>query len=136
MNFEKSCGAIVIINEDGIIKTLLIRMVGGHWSFPKGHVEEDETEFATAKREIKEETDLEVDLDLAFREVTTYSPKLGVMKDVIYFIAHAHNKEVTIQETELMDYKWLEINEAVNLVTYEEDKAILRKAIKYLNSKE
>lgn len=136
MNFEKSCGAIVIINEDGIIKTLLIRMVGGHWSFPKGHVEEDETEFATAKREIKEETDLEVDLDLAFREVTTYSPKLGVMKDVIYFIAYAHNKEVTIQETELMDYKWLEINEAVNLVTYEEDKAILRKAIKYLNSKE
>lgn len=136
MTFEKSCGAIVITTEAGITKTLIIRMLGGHWSYPKGHVEDGETEVVTAKREIKEETNLEVEIDEAFREMTTYSPKTGIMKDVIYFIAYAKNKEVTIQESELIDYKWLTLDEAVDLVTYKEDKEILRKAINYLNSKE
>ena len=62
---------------------------GGHWAFPKGHVEKKETEPETALREIKEETGLKVELDTGFREMVTYSPKPNVMKDVIYFAAKA-----------------------------------------------
>ena len=39
---------------------LLARHNGGHWSFPKGHVEKNETEKETALREIREETGLNV----------------------------------------------------------------------------
>ena len=49
---EKSCGCI-IINKN---KVLLIKQTKGHWGFPKGHVEKDETEIETAIREVKEET--------------------------------------------------------------------------------
>ena len=62
MLHEKSCGAIVYRRFHGNIEILLIKHINsGHWSFPKGHVEGDETELETARREIKEETGLDVE---------------------------------------------------------------------------
>ena len=53
MLHEKSCGAIVYRKYHGNTEILLIKHINsGHWSFPKGHVEGDETEEETAKREI------------------------------------------------------------------------------------
>ena len=57
MNNEKSCGAIVYRKFHGNTEILLIRHIkSGYWSFPKGHVEGDEPEEETARREITEET--------------------------------------------------------------------------------
>ena len=51
MLHEKSCGAIVYRRFHGNIEILLIKHVNsGHWSFPKGHVEENETEEDAADR--------------------------------------------------------------------------------------
>ena len=54
MKHEKSCGCIIIEDK----KVLLIKQTNGIWGFPKGHVEENETELQTAEREVKEETGL------------------------------------------------------------------------------
>ena len=129
MKFEKSCGAIIFRKENNIIETLLIRMIGGHWSYPKGHVEKDETEVETALREIKEETNLEVIIDTRFREITTYSPKPDVLKDVIYFIGFAKTTNVLVQETEVSEYMWIDVNNAINYITFDEDKKIFKKAL-------
>ena len=133
MKFEKSCGAIIIKRNSGKIETLLIQMLGGHWSYPKGHVEDNETEVETALREIKEETNLDVIIDTRFREITTYSPKPGVIKDVIYFLAFAKTLDVKVQEEEVANYEWVDINDATKLITYEEDRKIFKKAIKFIN---
>ena len=72
MMHEKSCGAIVYRKSHGNIEILLIKHVNsGHWSFPKGHVEGSETEIETAKREIKEETAIDVMIDPTFRETVS-----------------------------------------------------------------
>lgn len=64
MFHEKSCGAIVYRRFHGNIEILLIKHINsGHWSFPKGHVENGETEMETAKREIMEETSIDVIID-------------------------------------------------------------------------
>ena len=56
MQHEKSCGAIVYRKSHGNTEILLIKHINsGHWSFPKGHMENGETEIETAIREIKEE---------------------------------------------------------------------------------
>lgn len=104
MLHEKSCGAIVYRKFHGNTEILLIKHVNsGHWSFPKGHVEGNETELETARREIKEETGLEVILDSSFRETVSYSPKKDTQKVVVYFLAKARSFDFTPQIEEIAD---------------------------------
>ena len=62
MKREKSCGALVIRKNGEQYDLVLLRhRFGGHWSFPKGHVEDGEHENETALREVKEETGLDAE---------------------------------------------------------------------------
>lgn len=128
MKKEKSCGAVVYRKREGKTEILLIRHAnGGHWAFPKGHVEKKETEEETALREIREETGLTVKLKKGFREQVSYSPKEGVMKDVIYFAAKARgDEETTRQEEEVTDLMWLRPKKALEQVTFDNDRRILQ----------
>ena len=129
MLHEKSCGAIVYRRFHGNIEILLIKHINsGHWSFPKGHVEGDETELETARREIKEETGLDVILDQTFRETVSYSPKRDTQKVVVYFLALARNYDYVPQEEEIAEIRWVDIARATHMLTYENDKTIVNKA--------
>ena len=102
MKKEKSCGAIVYRIDNGNVLVLMVKHVnGGHWSFPKGHVEQNETEAQTAKREIKEETGIDVEIDTRFKEKVTYSPKKDVLKDVIFFAAKTEKEDFIRQQEEI-----------------------------------
>ena len=129
MSFEKSCGAVVYRKHHGNTEILLIKHVkSGGWSFPKGHVEGNETEEETARREIFEETGLEVVLDVSFREVVTYSPKKDTRKDVIYFLAKAVTYDYIPQEEEVSQIKWVELSRAHTVLSYDNDKQLVTKA--------
>jgi 8-oxo-dGTP pyrophosphatase MutT (NUDIX family) len=129
---EKSCGAVVYKIENNNVYILIEKMKRGHYSIPKGHVENNETEVETALREIKEETNLEVTIDTNFREVVTYSPYAGCMKDVIFFIAIAESEQLINQEIEVSELIWLKPIEAINILTHYSDKEVLKKALLYL----
>lgn len=129
MLHEKSCGAIVYRKYHGNTEILLIKHLNsGHWSFPKGHVEADESELDTARREIKEETNIDVIIDPTFRETVTYSPKKDTMKVVVYFLAKARNVDICPQAEEIAEVRWVDISYACNILSYENDKTIVAKA--------
>jgi bis(5'-nucleosidyl)-tetraphosphatase len=131
MTYEKSCGAIVYRKHHGNLEILLIKHINsGHWSFPKGHVEEGESEMETAVREIKEETGIDVIIDPTFRETVSYYPKKDTQKIVVYFIAKAKNYELNPQEAEIADIKWVDVGCANSILTYDNDKTIVNKAKK------
>jgi len=132
MKEEKSCGAIILRKNDKSFQTLLLKHNAGHWAFSKGHVEENETEVETAKREIKEETNLDVEIDANFRTSVRYSPMEGVEKEVIYFLAYKKDGNETPQLEEISEMKWYDINEAVNILTFDNDKEIIEKVKRYL----
>lgn len=130
--FEKSCGAVIYKIENNKIYFLLIKQKMGHYSFPKGHVENNETEEQTALREIKEETYLDVKLDNNFREVVSYSPSYMVLKDVVYFIATPLSRKLIPQLEEVASISWCTYDEALNLFTHTDNINILNKAVEYI----
>lgn len=136
VKYEKSCGAIVLHKFNDAMKILLIKnLSGSHWSFPKGHMELYESEVDTAIREIKEETGLDVTIDDNFRSEVRYSPRRGIVKDVVYFVAHVKDKPfVKLQKEEIKDYKWCSVDEARKVITHINNVKILNEAFRYLNS--
>ena len=86
----------------------------------------------TARREIREETGLEAELDTAFRQVVTYYPKTGVIKDVIFFLAQPVGGSQHAQETEIADLGWFSFQDARPLVTFATDEEVLLAAEDYL----
>ena len=135
MKHEKSCGAVVYRMEEGQIFFLVEHMRLGHISIPKGHVEGNETEEETARREIKEETNLDVRMDTAFRHEISYSPASGILKQVVFFAAEAVSMEMKNQECEVSGLEWLPQDEAIRAVTYGTDKEVLAHAVEYLGRK-
>ena len=131
---EKSCGAIVYkFEKDGQPKILLVKhRYGGHWAFPKGHVEAGESEVETAHREIWEETGLKVRLQEGFRESGEYSPKPNVMKEVIYFLGEVVSGTEHRQEKEISELKWLSIEEAERQVTHDNNRKLIEDAKRFL----
>ena len=132
MKHEKSCGAVVYRIGDGRLYFLVEHMKLGHISIPKGHVEGNETEEETARREIKEETNLDVRMDTAFRHEVSYSPAAGILKQVVFFAAEAVSRKMKNQECEVSGLEWLQEDEAIRAVTYDTDKEVLSHAAEYL----
>ena len=119
MKREKSCGVLVLRQqEDELYVVLLRHRFGGHWSFPKGHVEAGESERQTALREVREETGLTgIKLMDGFRESVEYSPKPGVKKQVVYFLGTTEQEKLVRQEEEISEIMWAPLSRAAELVS-------------------
>ena len=130
---EKSCGAVLYYEADGTRVYLVEKMLKGHQSLCKGHVEGNETEHETAAREILEETNLKIRFVDGFRECIEYSPYSDCLKEVVFFLAKAESMNVSAQPEEVPSISWLPFGKAIENLTYESDKAVLQKADDYLN---
>ena len=127
--YEKSCGGIIFYKTKQNTKILLVKNSNGrYWSFPKGHIEDGETEQETAIREIKEETGLDVTIINNFREISEYCPFGKIRKRVVFFLARAFTDNVKIQEEEIDSYIWVDLQQARKLCTYDNDLRIIEKA--------
>jgi len=132
MQYEKSCGAVVVDRSGPRPLYLLVQQAAGHWSPPKGHVEEGEDEETTALREIKEETGLDVKFIEDFRAQSQYAPKPGVMKTVIFFLAEVVGGILQCDGVESMDCQWFDLYQAKDKILYQDTKDVLDEADAYL----
>ena len=133
-SMETSCG-FVLVNYDSV---LLLQYPQGHWSFPKGHVEEGETDHhITATRELAEETgivDISIHEDWSTRTEYTFRRKGSVVpKQVYWYIAETSELDVTLSH-EHTNYLWLDFEEAEEQLTFKQEKDILRSAREHIRS--
>lgn len=134
---EKSAGFILISDNVHTSEpsVLLLHYLSGHWDFPKGNIEIDETEMQAATRELKEETGIEIFTILpGFRQVLNYKytkKSTLISKQVTLFLASTDVNKVEISH-EHIGYQWMEINAAVNQLTYSNAKTALASAINFL----
>ena len=133
---EKSCGAVVVTGDGVKRKYLIIRMHHGHCGLPKGHVEKFETEQETALREVREETGVSVTLVDGFRETVVYSLTPRTTKESVYYIGKFDGESVVIQESEVSAYRLCPYEEARALITYDNDRAVLDAAHRFLEAQD
>lgn len=113
---ERSAGAIVYRKMENEIIYLLLHYhyKTYFWDFPKGNIEKGEAEEGTARREVKEETGLDIKFAEGFKEQISYFYKREgktVFKTVVYFLAESEEEKVTLSE-EHIGYEWLDYDTA------------------------
>ena len=130
MQYEKSCGGVVFTRKGNDIHYVIIQHLGGHWGFPKGHMEPGEDEKTTALREIREEIGVCAVLKDGFRIPEEYPlpRKPGVTKQVVYFLAEYSGQKIQYQKEELKAACLLPYEEAMKRLTFAETKRILAEA--------
>ncbi|MDO5733572.1 MAG: NUDIX domain-containing protein [Eubacteriales bacterium] len=134
---EHSAGAVVyrLKPESKELEYLLICHRAGHWSFPKGHLEAGEDSIAAAIREVKEETSIEIDLDIKFHRESRYSTLRHGPKLVDFYLGRALNPEaLKYQRAELKAARWLSFEKAIERLDFARDKEILKEAREYLKT--
>ena len=130
MKYEKSCGAVIFRKDEHGWNVLLIRHTKGkHISFPKGHIEAGELESQTAEREVFEETGIRVRVDRRYRAENRYNIRSDIQKLVVIFAAVTTQREIIPQPEEIAEANWYPVDAALERLTYERDRKILREAL-------
>jgi 8-oxo-dGTP pyrophosphatase MutT (NUDIX family) len=130
---ERSAGVVVCMEKPDGNRFLLLNYPTGHWDFVKGKIEQGETLHQTAVRETKEETGIS-DLEFVegFEEKINYNFQFDgelIQKEVVFFLAKTKTHTVNVSH-EHLDYTWLDYENALEKVTYQNAKNILSKANK------
>ena len=104
-----------IILKDG--KILMVKEAKekcyGKWAFPAGHIEPNEAIYDGAKRETYEETGCTVELKKAFPVFlkNTNDSKIVMM----HFLSDLVNEENSYDKDEMLETKWISIDEIKNM---------------------
>lgn len=137
---ERSAG-VLVFRENDEREYLLLHYPAGHWDYPKGHVEEGESEQETALRELREETGVDKDsLELVegFRKSIDYIYRKGrelSHKEVIYLLGKTEKRRIKLSR-EHQDFDWLTYQDAMERLTFRNAKEVLEMARKYLEKDE
>jgi bis(5'-nucleosidyl)-tetraphosphatase len=133
-----SAGIVVFIKENSEIKYLLLHYSHGHWDFVKGKLEEGEIEQEAAIRELQEETGLHAHIMQDFESSISYhyteADGIPAHKTVYFFVGEAYSTEVKLSD-EHVGYDWLTYDQALERLTFDNAKEVLRKADKFIRTK-
>lgn len=128
---ERSAGIVLYLEKPEGNLFLLLNYPTGHWDFVKGKIEQGEDEHQTAIRETKEETGIsDIEFIDGFRENINYNFQFEgelIYKEVVFFLGKTKTQTVTVSH-EHLDYIWLDYENAMKKITYQNAKNILSKA--------
>jgi len=133
---EFSAG-FILFRQTAAGRVYLLLDYGRHWDYAKGHVEDGESNWQAAVRELREETGIrKVDRVGKFQmamDYTFFSPKKGrVSKTVTYFLGKTTGDAVKLSD-EHEGFAWLEYEAAMARLTFANARTILAAAEKYVS---
>jgi 8-oxo-dGTP pyrophosphatase MutT (NUDIX family) len=149
---EKSVGIILYrIDKQEGIQYLMLYLRGDYWNFPKGHLEEGESEVEGAVRELSEETGIkDAKIIDGWRQQTQFlfkekhGTKAGefIRKDLVLYLAElpiGQHVNLLVNEGEgekVNGYAWLPFKVASKYLKFKDIKSILAEAESFISSKQ
>jgi len=115
---------------------ILLQYQRGYWDFAKGKLESGETVLDAAIREVKEETNLDVEIHFGFEESLNYifRERSGMVhKFVTFFVGEALTDNV-VMSWEHINFLWLPYQAALDQLNFDNAKDTLRKAEEFLQN--
>jgi 8-oxo-dGTP pyrophosphatase MutT (NUDIX family) len=126
----------VYARDGSDVYVALVHDVFGHWTLPKGGIEDAETAEEGTAREIKQELglDAEVRAKLGENEYVASNPEKGkIRKHVTYFLMESTFTEIHLEEKGgLDDARWFKLADILELNFYHDILTIITKAINIL----
>lgn len=151
---EHSALAIVLIKEKSQTKVMMIKNKNG-WVFPKGHIEENETEEDAAIRECYEESGINLKSSKRLGKVDEFHIVFGadqlkmlrkeffakfnadyIRKTISVYCFELPYSQTFILEEGFTAGMWIHVNDAFRVLAYEENKIALSKALQLINKEE
>jgi len=130
MTTIQKAGAIILNQKDPALVALLYRSKQDDWSFPKGHVEENESVIATMRREVAEETGLLVHLvDNELLPMEYIHPK-GDHVIVSMFIVQSDNDVIPKIKLKGDKIIWVPYKEVADKLSYDNVKQYYHKILR------
>jgi len=120
MPAPRSAGVVVFRRSESGVRLLILRAYK-NWDFPKGLVEEGETEFQAAQREVEEETGLR-DLDFPFGDEHKDTLPYSAGKIARYYLAETGEERVRLPVSpelgrpEHHEFRWVSLDEAEDIL--------------------
>lgn len=140
---ETSVGAVIFHMKDGERQYLLLKYRNGHWEFPRGKMEDQESEIDTMRREICEETGItDIEIIKNFRHSMRFSYVargqerenrvkekncIFIYKKAIFYLAHAREDSIVVSD-EHQSFVWMTYDKAMKQLTYDNARKILTAA--------
>ncbi|HLD80060.1 MAG TPA: NUDIX domain-containing protein [Candidatus Nanoarchaeia archaeon] len=131
MEKEISCGFVLYTKSPEILFLLLKHPNQGEWEFPKGHQENSETYYETAKRELIEEVNLDADKDITLAKKNEqlksftyeYRSPSGSLRKMVLFVGLCNKNPII--SSEHRGFAWFTFEEAKKLLKYPEVRGCL-----------
>ena len=124
MSKTTHAGGIVVRKDADALRFLLVQAKRnpGNWIFPKGHVESGEPEAQAALREVREEAGVEAEI---LAPLDTIPFVQDGQPASIRFYLMKYLRDVPTHEDRAR--RWCTYDEAMELLSYEESRALLRR---------
>ena len=122
-NDTKNVSKVLIFNKNDEILLLKRADEQQNWDLPGGHIQKGENFVDGAKRETKEETNLDIS---GLKSVKT-DEKDRIVK---YFKANKYNGKISLDPEEHMDYKWVKIEDLDQYTVIKRMKSVIEAEMK------
>lgn len=133
MKREFSAGGIVFNEKGEVLVTQ--NSSNKYWGFPKGHIEPGQTTKEAALREVKEEGGIEAEIVEKIGEskyVYTMNNE-KIFKIVAMFLMNYISGNTENHDYEVSEAKWLSPEDALQQLSFSQDKQLLKKALELKN---
>jgi 8-oxo-dGTP pyrophosphatase MutT (NUDIX family) len=136
--YEFSAGGVVVRDHEVIVVVPVKRDANGNrvLGLPKGHPDGDETPEEAAAREVAEETGVTAELIGELGETRYTYERRGrrVAKRVAFFLFEYRSGDVADHDHEIEEARWMPLEEAARALTYDGERAVVKRALSRLAS--